>query len=1234
MRILIDLQALQSGSSANRGIGRYSRALIEGMLRNAPRDHFILLFNGMIGEDNARLRREFAQKWSNVEFRVWTAASPAGFLAPPDLRQAAEAIREAVIADCAPDIVLVTSLFEGLDDDAVTTVGRTPTAVVLYDLIPHIFPDIYQSDPNTKKWYQTKFEALKRAELLLAISESAAKDGMTHLGLPDGRITNISSDVDAHFVPQPVNHETHASLAHDFGLTRPFLMYTGGIDHRKNIPALISAFASLPKHVISDHQLAIVCRASVSDKAKIMAQARASGLPDGTVVMTGYVSDETLITLYNTCKSFIFPSWYEGFGLPVLEAMRCGAAVIGANTSSVPEVIGREDALFDPKSTSDMARMIEKVLTDEAFNQSLRDFAPVQAARFSWDETARRALAALRKFVEENSASKPAATPTEGKPRLAFVSPMPPERSGISFYSADLLPALAEHYDIELIVNQDSVSETVDPSRFPVRNVQWLRDHPLDYDRVLYQFGNSPFHSHMFDLLADIPGVVVLHDFFLSNLERHLDAQRFTRLMANNHGYHALLNSYHGDEASDGLTEAVHLWPANARAVRPAQGVIVHSEHALKLASRFYIASTVADWTVIPLLRVSADLSDEARSKARQHLGIAQDELLICSFGHLTFNKLPSRLIDGLLQSASAQNQKVRLVFVGDGGDIGPKILSQIAGSPLRGRVQITGWVSDDLYQRYLQAADLAVQLRSNSRGESSAAVLDCQNYGLPVVVNAHGSLADLPEDTVLRIPDNFSDVDLAEAFDRLVNDSELRGRIGRSARKLVLEDHAPKVCARAYRDAIETYHSRYQSSRGNLLKRLAQIRADEARHTRLFQAIADSLPSGARVRQLLVDVGTLAQHDANTGIQRVVRAILSEWLRHPPPGYRIEPVLADPELGRYCYARRFTCRFLGIPDDWAEDLPIDFFPEDQFVGLDLQTGPVPQMQAALSAMAASGVQVSFVVYDLLPILMPQHFPHDGPWFEKWLQTISGHERLICISRAVADELRTYLDNHPPANGLMPDIGWFHLGADLETATTKVHQTASDTNMLQGLDSSRPSFLMVGTIEPRKGHAFALEAFERFWSEGGHGTLVIVGKQGWAVDAFCARLRKHPESGKRLIWLENATDAQLQKLYSTCTCLIAASEGEGFGLPLIEAARHDLPILARDIPVFREVAGEFATYFDGSSPDNLCHALQSWLLANRAGNVPHSGELRFLTWRESAAALLHSLGIVSVTLCD
>ncbi|MDO5758255.1 MAG: glycosyltransferase [Rhodobacterales bacterium] len=1226
MRILIDFQAVQA-SNANRGIGRYSRALVEGMLRNAPQDEFILLLNGMIGENNDILRREFTTAWPNVCVRVWTAAAPVGFLATADRRQAAEAIREAVIADCLPDVVLVSSLFEGLGDDSLTTVGSNPTAVILYDLIPFIFPDIYLTDPNTKRFYENKIAALKRADCLLAISECSARDGIEHLGFPDGQVTNISSDVDAQFAPRVVDGATRDGLAQDFGLIRPFLMYTGGIDHRKNISGLITAFAALPASVIAEHQLAIVCSVNPKEKAGLLAHARAAGLPEDALVMTGYVSDETLVILYNTCAAFVFPSWYEGFGLPVLEAMRCGAAVIGGNVSSVPEVIGCADALFDPKSPADMTRMIKKVLTDGVFRQSLREFAPIQSARFSWDKTALRALTALRDLVRERAAAAPVAALPSRKPSLAFVSPMPPERSGISFYSAELLPALAAHYNIELIVDQETVAATANLPDLPVRDVQWLRDHSLDYDRILYQFGNSHFHAHMFDLLAEIPGVVVLHDFFLSNIERDLNPEEFTCLLGENHGYHAILGRYDMAEGRDGLHEAVQSWPVNARAVKAAKGVIVHSEYSRMLACRFYDKSTVSDWVVIPLVRAFYDLSAQARINARAELGIDQDELLICSFGYLTPSKLPSRLIDGFLGSVSGRNPKVHLVFVGEEGDLGQKLLSRVSSTPLEGRVRITGWVSDDLYRHYMLAADIAIQLRSNSRGESSAAVLDCQNHGLPTIVNAHGSLADLPEHTVLRISDTFTDVELAEAIDRLVSSRDLRADIGAAARELVVTEHNPIACSSAYRDAIETFQRHYREDEHDLILQLAQLPVDPARDIELAQATADSLPSGARLRQLLVDVTELAERDINTGIQRVVRAVLEEWLRDPPPGWRVEPIFADPEQGRYRYARRFTCGFLGVPDSWASDSPIDFYPGDRFVGLDLNPAVGKEMRGTLSAMAASGVGMSFVVYDLLPVLMPQNFSDSATkWFQSWLQTISRYDQLICISRAVADEMCGYLKENPPLNGLMPEIGWFHLGADIENATTKTHLPRVAKMEVECL-GKHPRFLMVGTIEPRKGHAFVLDAFEQFWSSSGDATLVIVGKKGWNVDALCARLHEHAENGKRLIWLNTVTDVQLQQLYDTCSCLIAASEGEGFGLPLIEASRQGLPILARDIPVFREVAGEYATYFDAFAPDRLCQALKDWLAADQAGRAPRSEGIRSLTWRESSAALLSSLSI-------
>jgi glycosyltransferase involved in cell wall biosynthesis len=175
---------------------------------------------------------------------------------------------------------------------------------------------------------------------------------------------------------------------------------------------------------------------------------------------------------------------------------------------------------------------------------------------------------------------------------------------------------------------------------------------------------------------------------------------------------------------------------------------------------------------------------------------------------------------------------------------------------------------------------------------------------------------------------------------------------------------------------------------------------------------------------------------------------------------------------------------------------------------------------------------------------------------------------------------------------------------------------------------------MVGTIEPRKGHLQSLGAFEQLWRDGSDLNLVIVGSEGWkslpdssrrTIPEIVHRLRTHPELNSRLFWLEGISDEYLEKVYAASTCLIAASEGEGFGLPLIEAARHKLPILARDIAVFREVAGEHAAYFSGLQPDDLARAIKDWLSLYREGTHPRSDAMPWITWKESAERMIAAL---------
>src|SRR5690606_18714737 len=321
-------------------------------------------------------------------------------------------------------------------------------------------------------------------------------------------------------------------------------------------------------------------------------------------------------------------------------------------------------------------------------------------------------------------------------------------------------------------------------------------------------------------------------------------------------------------------------------------------------------------------------------------------------------------------------------------------------------------------------------------------------------------------------------------------------------------------------------------------------------------------------------------------------------------------------------YAKRFTNQFLGMSEADIQDSAVDIWQGDVFVGLDLQPVIIPAQQPVLQQWRNDGVSVWFVIYDLLPILQSQCFPPGSEIMHRqWLHTIAGFDGVACISKAVATEFQQWLSEQDDIKSLRPaKVEWFHLGADVAES---VPSSGLDENaaMLISQFSRIPAFLMVGTIEPRKGHAQVLAAFEQLWANGIDVSLVVVAKEGWMVDDLVNRLRNHPENGKKLFWLEGISDEYLEKVYEASTCLIAASYGEGFGLPHIEAAEHIIPIIARDIPVFREVAGEHAFYFDSKEPGALVRSVQEWLERYQLDKHPRSDKMPWLTWKKSSKEL-------------
>lgn len=316
-----------------------------------------------------------------------------------------------------------------------------------------------------------------------------------------------------------------------------------------------------------------------------------------------------------------------------------------------------------------------------------------------------------------------------------------------------------------------------------------------------------------------------------------------------------------------------------------------------------------------------------------------------------------------------------------------------------------------------------------------------------------------------------------------------------------------------------------------------------------------------------------------------------------------------------YRYAHAYTAALTGAAvADTSDEL--DARPGDLFIGLDLASRILPARRTDLVALQLRGVRCAFVVYDLLPATHPSWFTkRSSTAFRKWLASLALHaDALFCISDAVAQSTRTWFRTHYRLPAGTPAVDWFHLGANFDACPDEPARPA------RAISPAEPvTLLMVGTIEPRKGHALALGALEILWARGIPVRLVVVGREGWRADDIVERLHHCEQIGRPLTWLRDSNDAMLEQQYRDAHGVLMASEAEGFGLPLVEAARYGLPVLARNLPVFREIAGLNVEYFDSVTATAFADELAGWVEKVRAGIAPDSRQIRPLTWRESAA---------------
>ena len=431
--IVVDLQAIQSVDQRHRGIPRYITDLTAAVETIDPSAVATYTVNPDLALPEVGLSERLAAagKLRRSDDIDWPAVPLLHIASPMEMS--------------VPEYRLLPP--------AARAAG-VPWAVTFYDLIPHLMPDFYLEDPGLRRRYRARLQLVRTATAVLTLSEASRIDVAEHLGIDPRRIFVVGAGTSARFVP-PASRSAAAAEAAAVvpGLRAPYVFYIGSYERRKNLEPLLEAWSMLPAPVRARWQLALCCPLRPLERNHLLWRARQMGIAD-SICLTGFVDDAVLLRLHQGTDLFVFPSLYEGYGLPVAEALACGAPVLAADASSLPEIVGPE-ALFDAGRPEAMAAAIERGLTDNAFRQRL--LAAAGRAPSSWDDVAHATLDVYARILAGELAP-PAPTGVhlrrtgvaKERRRVAFAAALPPDGSEAGAWNSAVLAALAARPDLDV----------------------------------------------------------------------------------------------------------------------------------------------------------------------------------------------------------------------------------------------------------------------------------------------------------------------------------------------------------------------------------------------------------------------------------------------------------------------------------------------------------------------------------------------------------------------------------------------------------------------------------------------------------------------------------------------------------------------------------------------------------------------------------------------------------------
>lgn len=780
MRVLLDGQTFRT-PEACRGIGVATRMVVEHAVRyDSTKEWCVSVCNEA---DLASFHPEIRGRLTPIELPECSAEG--GFEVAT--RRYTSLLQEAVShyridAYWNPNPLMINVLLAG-------RLENVTSFATVYDLIPWVMRDQYLDrwPRNLQQEYLRRLKVLPTCiDHLIFPSESSRED---YIEL-DESVADKSSVVflaadHTRFAPlngSPLRHR------------EPFVLYTGGFDPRKNMQGALEAFARLVKKdpkQFGHLKLCIVCSAAPEDVAPLEQRARELGIAD-RLVMTGYVSDAQLASLYQRASVFFFPSQYEGFGLPVLEAMACGTPVVTSETSSLPQVAGTHAYYCSPDDARDMADALRRALTDPEVDERCST-ALDYAQEFTWSNTAAEYS---RIFVDIHI--EQATENSKRRPRVAYVTPWPPQRTGVAHYAQEMASYLSEYADLTLYV--EDPSDVAPPLHgMQARSLTNLPAEAEQYDTILYHIGNNTqFHRAIYQLAWEIPGVVDLHDY---NLNPFL-ADAFLGTEQDYLYYAAALEAYgitRDSIPSQGLD--TFEFPMSLALAKRSHATIVHSSW---VRDQLCDASNVH---VVPHGSENHSLKQRPIDvePLRQRLDIDAKEFVVLSPGFV--HRL--KRIDVVLKAVKALvDRGIPVRFVIAGAIVEPSlgIEEQVRELGLESCVTISGYLSEEDLDAAIALSDVVVNLRCPSLGESSGTLLRAFSQGKACIVSNYQQYAELPNDVCWKADTDELEVPQLVAYlERLIRDPVTRQQLGQNANAFVHRNSSFDFAAKLYAHAVNS---------------------------------------------------------------------------------------------------------------------------------------------------------------------------------------------------------------------------------------------------------------------------------------------------------------------------------------------------------------------------------------------------------------------------------------------